>query len=65
MCTRPPREGIPGSDEALHTVKTISIPNWDLPRDSQDFVSLLLDWEGLSPLLLEMIQELAEITSGA
>ena len=46
-------------------VKTISIPNWDLPRDSQDFVSLLLDWEGLSPLLLEMIQELAEITSGA
>ena len=46
-------------------VKTISIPNWDLPRKPQDFVSFLLDWEGLSPLLLEMIQELAEITSGA
>ena len=46
-------------------VKTISIPNWDLPRDSQDFVSLLLDWEGLSPLLLDMIQELVDITSGA
>lgn len=46
-------------------VKTISIPNRDLPRKPQDFVSLLLDWDGLSPLLLEMIQELAEITSGA
>ena len=46
-------------------VKTISIPNWDLPREPQDFVSLLLDWEGLNPLLLEMIQELVEITSGA
>lgn len=46
-------------------VKTISIPNWDLPRKPQDFVSLLLDWDGLSPLLLEMIQELVDITSGA
>ena len=46
-------------------VGTISIPNWDLPREPQDFVSHLLDWEGLSPLLLEMIQELVEITSGA
>ena len=46
-------------------VRSISIPNWDLPREPQDFVSFLLDWEGLSPLLLEMIQELAEITSGA
>ena len=46
-------------------VKTISIPNWDLPREPQDFVSLLLDWDGLSPLLLEMIQELVDITSGA
>ena len=46
-------------------VKTISVPNWDLPREPQDFVSHLLDWDGLSPLLLEMIQELAEITSGA
>lgn len=46
-------------------VKTISIPNWDLPRKPQDFVSFLLDWDGLSPLLLEMIQELVDITSGA
>lgn len=46
-------------------VGTISIPNWDLPRKPQDFVSHLLDWEGLSPLLLEMIQELSEIASGA
>ena len=45
--------------------KTISIPNWDLPSEPKDFVSHLLDWEGLSPLLLEMIQELVDITSGA
>ena len=46
-------------------VGTISIPNWDLPREPQDFVDLLLDWDGLSPLLLELIQELVDITSGA
>ena len=50
---------------SVWTRKTISIPNWDLPRKPQDFVSLLLDWDGLSPLLLEMIQELVDITSGA
>lgn len=43
-------------------LRTLSIPNWDLPREPQDFVDLLLDWEGLSPLLLELIQELAVIT---
>lgn len=46
-------------------VRSISIPNWDLPREPKDFVSFLLDWEGLSPLLLDMLQDLAEITSGA
>lgn len=45
--------------------RRLSIPNWDLPREPQDFVDLLLDWEELSPLLLELIQELADITSGA
>ena len=45
--------------------RRLSIPNWDLPREPQDFVDLLLDWDGLSPLLLEMIQELVDITSGA
>ena len=46
-------------------VGSISIPNCDLPREPKDFVSFLLDWEGLSPLLLDMLQDLAEITSGA
>lgn len=45
--------------------RTLSLPNWDLPREPQDFVDLLLDWDGLSPLLLELIQELVDITSGA
>ena len=45
--------------------RRLSIPNWDLPREPQDFVDLLLDWDGLSPLLLELIQELVDITSGA
>ena len=45
--------------------RRLSIPNWDLPREPQDFVDLLLDWDGLSPLLLDMINELADITSGA
>ena len=46
-------------------LRTFSLPNWDLPREPQDFVDLLLDWEELSPLLLELIQELVVITSGA
>ena len=46
-------------------LRTLSLPNWDLPREPQDFVDLLLDWEELSPLLLELIQELVVITSGA
>lgn len=45
--------------------RRLSIPNWDLPREPQDFVDLLLDWDGLSPLLLELIQELAGVVSGA
>ena len=45
--------------------KTISVPNWDLPREPQDFIGYLLDWEELSPLLLDMINELVDITSGA
>lgn len=46
-------------------LRTLIIPNWDLPREPQDFVDLLLDWEELSPLLLELIQEMVDITSGA
>ena len=46
-------------------IRTLSIPNWDLPREPHDFVDLLLDWDELSPLLLELIQELADIVSGA
>ena len=45
--------------------RRLSTPNWDLPREPQDFVDLLLDWDGLSPLLLELIQELAGVVSGA
>ncbi len=49
----------------MNRLRTLSIPNWNLPSEPQDFIDLLLDWEELSPLLLELIQELVDITSGA